>query len=110
MSDIYQSRLVKGIYAKPQNLGRPVNTELSEGTPVFAPDGSYFIFSGDIRRDGFGGADLFICFKKRDGLWTEAINMGERINSGSHRSSASISPDGKFVFFVSFKNGNGDVY
>lgn len=110
MSDIYQSRLVNGEYTRPQNLGPPVNTEFSEGTPVFAPDGSYFIFSADIRKDGFGGADLLVCFKKQDGHWTEAINMGERINSGSHESSASISPDGKYVFFVSFKNGNGDVY
>lgn len=110
MSDIYQSKFVNGKYDKPQNLGHPLNTEFSEGTPVFAPDGSYFIFSGDIRKDGFGGADLSICFRKEDGTWTEAINMGAKINTSSHEPWVSISPDGKYIFFGSFKNGNGDIY
>ncbi|UCE22743.1 MAG: ankyrin repeat domain-containing protein [Candidatus Aminicenantes bacterium] len=110
MSDIYRSKLVNGKYDKPQNLGDPINTKFSEGTPFFSPDGSYFIFSGDIRKDGFGGADLSICFRKRDGSWTEAINMGAKINTSSHEPWASVSPDGKYIFFVSFKNGNGDIY
>lgn len=110
MSDIYQSKLVNGKYDKPQSLGDPINTEFSEGTPFFAPDGSYFIFSGDIRKDGFGGADLSTCFRKKDGSWSEAINMGAKINTSSHEPWVSISPDGKYIFFGSFKNGNGDIY
>ena len=36
--------------------------------------------------------------------------MGARINTSSHEMSVSISPDGKYIFFGSFRNGNGDIY
>jgi Tol biopolymer transport system component len=36
--------------------------------------------------------------------------MGAKINTGSHEPSVSISPDGKYIFFGSFRNGNGDIY
>ena len=56
-----------------------------------------------LRRDenGYGGADLFISFRKETGTWTKAKNMGEKINSSAHEYCPTISPDGKYFFFTS---------
>ncbi|HWY38130.1 MAG TPA: OmpA family protein [Bacteroidia bacterium] len=37
--------------------------------------------------------------------WTEAVSLGEPINSKYHESSAGISPDGKTIYFVSDRPG-----
>jgi len=42
--------------------------------------------------------------------WNEAINMGAEINNGNNTSCATISPDGKFIFFVRIENGFGVSY
>ncbi|MFN4233281.1 MAG: OmpA family protein [Bacteroidia bacterium] len=37
--------------------------------------------------------------------WTDAVSLGKEINSDFHESSASISPDGKTIYFVSERKG-----
>ncbi|MFC2169538.1 hypothetical protein ACFLRM_03080 [Acidobacteriota bacterium] len=98
--DVYVSKLIDGQYAEPENLGDQVNSEIDEIDPFIAPDESYIIF---LRRDpeGFGGTNLFISFRKGDGSWTKAKNMGEPINSSAYEICPSISPDGKYFFFTS---------
>lgn len=49
----------------------------------------------------FTGYDLFVSFKNKTGIWGEPINMGLNINSTSTDKAASLSPDGKYLFFVS---------
>lgn len=110
MTDIYKVKFSNGKYEKPKNFGEPVNSKYSESAPAFSPDESYFIFGGDVRGDGIGGADLSICFRKKDGTWSKAFNMGPKVNSESHDTCPFISPDGKFLFFESHRNGNADIY
>ena len=63
----------------------------------------YIIF---LRRDkeGFGGFDLFISFRKEDGSWTKAKNMGAPINSSASELCPSVSADGKYFFFTSYRS------
>ena len=75
--DIFMSRFADGEYADPENLGDGINTELHEADPFIAPDESYVIF---VRVDG-SEFDLFISFRKEDGSWTKAKNMGKNINN-----------------------------
>jgi hypothetical protein len=101
--DVYVSKLIDGEYTEPENLGEQVNSEMDEVDPFIAPDESYLIF---LRRDreGFGGFDLFISFRKDDGSWTRAKNMGEPINSSASELCPSVSPDGKYFFFTSYRS------
>ena len=62
------------------------------------------------RSGGFGANDLYISFKKEDGSWTPAKNMGEKINSKTTDYAPSLSPDGKFFFFTSNVEGSSDLY
>ena len=98
--DIYMSKFVNGVYSKPMNLGNMINTENDEIDPFIAPDESYLIF---LRRsdEGFGGVDLYISFREKDGSWTNSKNMGSNINSEASEFCPTVTPDGKYIFFTS---------
>ena len=100
--DIYRSRYIKGRFMEPENLGNAINTEYGEGDIFIAPDESYIIFSSG-RPGGFGRNDLYISFQKKDGSWITAVNMGEKINSPEVEYCPSVSPDGKYFFFTSYR-------
>ncbi|MDH4270439.1 MAG: ankyrin repeat domain-containing protein [Candidatus Aminicenantes bacterium] len=108
--DIYRSRLVSGRYAEPEKLGEAVNSEDMEDEPFIAPDESYLIFKS-MRPGGRGGADLYISFRKKDGSWTQARNLGPDINTEHGERFPAVSRDGRYFFFGSDRNGNrGDIY
>lgn len=97
--DIYESKHIYNTFAKPKSLGISINSASLDYAPFIAKDESYIIFAS--RRHGYGKADLFISYKKANGEWTEAINMGPTINTRYNEDFPSISPDGKYLFFNS---------
>jgi hypothetical protein len=108
--DIYVSRYVGGRYLQAEKLIGAVNTEYDEWDQAIAPDGSYMIFCSIGRSDSYGGSDLYISFRGRDGNWTGTKNMGEKMNSTRGVCCPSISPDGRYLFFESSKGDDGDIY
>jgi len=108
--DLYRSRLVSGQYAEPEKLDEAVNSDDMEDEPFISPDESYLIFKS-MRPGGYGGADLYISFRKADGSWTEARNLGANINTEHAERFPGVTRDGKYFFFGSDRNGNrGDIY
>lgn len=99
--DLYISRFEGGRFQDPENLGRPVNSELGEYCPFVAPDGSYLIYEIVDAPDGLGGGDMYISIRQADGSWGEAQNMGETFNSRWNDCYPCLSPDGKYFFFMS---------
>lgn len=61
-----------------------------------------------VREDGFGDSDIYISFKQEDGTWGNSINLGDQINTSAWEASASITPDGKYLFFS--RNVGSDNY
>lgn len=108
--DIYLSRLESGKYNEGEPLGLEINTSNIETSPFISPDGKYLLFSSSGRSDSFGEFDLYISIRNNDGSWDRAINMGELINSDKNDWFPSVSPDGKYIFFISGKSGNDDYY
>ena len=53
------------------------------------------------RPDGFGAQDLSVSFRDEDGNWSEARNLGPNVNTESDERRASVSTDGKYLFFES---------
>lgn len=100
-ADIHRSRLVNGAYSAPENLGPGINTRYLEGDAFVAPDGSYLIVSVWNRPGNNGGSDLYISFRRDDGSWTALRNLGEPINTKNNENCATLSPDGKYLFYVS---------
>lgn len=102
VNDIWFSRKVKGKFTAPQNLGPAINTSSADFSPIIAPDESYIIFTRS--------SDLYISFRQKDGTWGKAVNMGEPVNSNAMESCAFVSHDGKYLFFLSGRNGERGVY
>ncbi|MDW3652784.1 MAG: amidohydrolase family protein [Bacteroidia bacterium] len=103
--DIYRAAFDGSHYSKAEKLPAEINTPRYEADPFIAPDESYLIF-GSARRGGYGQGDLYISFKDKNGNWTQAQNMGDKINTELHELCPIISPDGKYLFFTS----NQDIY
>jgi len=104
--DIRFSRLVNGKYEEPRVLNKKINTGRSFH-PFIAPDESYLIFDS-TREDGYGDSDIYISYRQEDNTWGDPINMGEKINTEVWEASASITPDGKYLFFN--RNMGSDKY
>jgi hypothetical protein len=100
--DIYRSRYVDGRYAEPENLGDMINSEYGEGDIYIAPDESYIIYSSG-RPGGLGRNDLYVSYRRPDGTWSQAINMGPKSNSPYMEYCPCVSPDGKYLFFTSYR-------
>lgn len=79
--DIFYSAWKNSKYTKPVALSTAVNTAGYEFNSYVAQDESFLIFSGYKRKDGFGSADLYISYRKKDQSWSQAINLGSEINS-----------------------------
>jgi hypothetical protein len=107
--DIYKSQREDGIYIKVENLKTPINTKYHEVDPFIAPDESYIIFCSE-KPGGFGKADIYVTFHKKDKTWSKPINLGNKINSSHSEYIPYITPDGKYFFFTSNKSGNRDIY
>ena len=86
-------------------LSDSVNSPYYEADVFMAGDKSYLIFCGD-HPDGLGRGDLYISFKKPNGTWTKAKNMGKVINTEGHELCPFVTADGKYMFYTS----NQDIY
>ena len=99
---IYRSRFINGEYAHPEFLPGQINTEHLEWTPFIAPDESYLLFSA-VRPGGYGSGDIYVSFRNDDETWTDAINLGPMINESYNERYPYVSPDGKYLFYVTDK-------
>ena len=107
--DIFAAHFVDGRYLQPISIKGAVNSEFGEVRPFIAPDESYLIFQSD--RDGsYGGNDLWISFKNQDDDWGQPINLGEPINSASSDFGPTITPDGKYLFFSSYRTHDPESF
>jgi len=106
--DIYCSKIESGQFVEPENLGDAINTKDMEFGSRVAPDGSYLLFSRFIEEPK--GVSIYVCFRKPDGSWTEAQEMGEIIELCRKARFPGISPDGKYMFFCATRDRDVKVY
>ncbi|MDY8136010.1 hypothetical protein [Aquimarina sp. 2201CG5-10] len=95
---IRYSRLIDGKREEPRDFGKEINTGKMNAHPFIAPDESYILWDGE-RESGYGNSDIYISFKQQDGSWGEAINLGDKINTDAWEAAATVTPDGKYLFF-----------
>jgi glyoxylase-like metal-dependent hydrolase (beta-lactamase superfamily II) len=96
-----------GAFGKPEWLGGGVNAPKPGAHAFIAPDESLIVFDSYQRPGGQGGeGDLWVCFRKEDGGWGEAVNLGDVVNTPATNFCPSLSPDGKYLFFSTCR----DIY
>lgn len=67
-----------------------------------APDGSCFIFDTQkIGTEWDAEQFLFVCFRMKDGSWSEAYDLGKQLNVPGGMMLATFSWDGRYLFFCS---------
>lgn len=92
------SRVVDGERQPPVLMDEHINTGTFTAHPFIAPDERYLIWDSD-RDGGFGESDLYISFRRDDGSWGPAVNMGPDVNSEMDDFCATVTPDGRFLLF-----------
>lgn len=106
---IYNSIKEKDGYKRINRMGKEINFSGKYiAHPYISPDESYIIYDGESA-SGYGENDLYISFNK-NGVWTEALNLGAEVNTDQTEMCPSVSPDGKYLFFHRGGNDIGDIY
>jgi Tol biopolymer transport system component len=106
---IYVSRLERGVYSAAEKLDEAINAGYNEGNPCVSPDESFLIFKSG-RPGGYGNTDLYVSFRQNDGSWGQPKNLGAKINSPENELEPRLSPDGKYLFFTSFRKPDPSIY
>ena len=88
---IYVSKYKEHRYEIPQKL-------FDGSMPFISPDESYIVY---VLKTEKSKTDLYIRFKIGDNSWSEAIDMGPTVNSDSHDLAPYVSPDSRYLFFIS---------
>lgn len=104
-ADIYMAPFDGTNWGEPRPLGPGVNSGVAENCPFIGPDESYLLFTR-IDHANYN-PDLFISHRLPDGSWSEAVPLPAPINSDVAETYAVVSPDGRYLFFLSWREGSG---
>jgi hypothetical protein len=101
------------------NLGDSVNSPYADYSPVISADEDVLMFTsvrkgtgGESNQTPEGGyfEDIWVCYRKKDGTWTEAKSIGPTINSFDNEATIGLSADGQQLFIYKDDNGDGNIY
>ena len=96
----------EGEYENPVRLGGGVNNPGDGIHPFISPDESFLLFDCQ-RNDGYGGeGDVYVAFRDDKGKWSDGFNLGAEVNGSGVEFCASVSPDGKYIFYTK----NRDIF
>ncbi len=103
----------KGVYL---NMGNEINSPFEDYGPTINSEDEVLIFTSQRNTQGLNGRaneDLFYS-RQENGYWEEAQSFGKPINSIYNEGSASLSRDGKTLYFARCESpdgfGNCDLY
>ena len=109
--DIYYSILVNGVWSKPKNAGKSINTAGDERYPFVHADGTLYFSSTGL--PGYGGMDIFKCVPNKLGEFGKPENLGKPFNSATDDFGFYLDGNYEKGFFSSDRNGgmgSDDIY
>ena len=107
--DLYRSVLLpNGTWSEPLNLGRRINTEGEEESPVVSADGRTMMFASNGHQ-GMGGFDLFRCVRLDNGSWSDPEHMGAPLNTPRDEAMVSLDASGQTGYLSSARAGGDDM-
>jgi len=100
-------------FGDPTNMGPIVNSSSTDWPPSISADGLSLFFDS-TRSGGYGSFDIYVATRETTGEdWGTPVNLGPTVNSSAWDGGPSISADGLFLFFNSYRPGgfgNGDMW
>jgi len=100
--DIFITYKVGDNWLDPESIGDNINTTAHDAPVALSPDGQKLFIYRDTYEEASG--EIFVS-ELDSNLWTVPIRLGENINSKKWDCSASLSPDGKTLYFSSTRDG-----
>jgi hypothetical protein len=98
-------------YDPPAKLGNAAIDDNEGFIPFVAPDESYIIFSSSRSGSVGGSIDLYVTFRRADGGWGSPKDLGPAVNTAANERFPTVSPDGKYFFFLrNDPQGDADYY
>jgi hypothetical protein len=98
---LYLSTLITGgEFSKLEELPATINGSGDVIAASMDNEGKLIYFASD-RKGGFGGTDLYSCLKLPNGKWSEAKNLGPKINTAFDEDFPNLSPDAGTLYFSS---------
>jgi outer membrane protein OmpA-like peptidoglycan-associated protein len=105
--ELYEVKSEDGKWTKKTAL--PFNNkEYSVGHPALSSDGNTLYFASDMP-GGFGGTDLYKSVRGNDGKWSEAQNLGDKINTEGNEMFPFIHESGILFFSSDGRPGIGGL-
>lgn len=108
----YSERLPNGKWAPAKNMGPHINSAGDDQAPFIHADNQTLYFTSD-GLPGYGGADLFVTRKNKEGEWGIPENLGYPINTIENEGSMAVSADGLTAYYSSDRfdsRGELDLY
>ena len=111
--DIYVTRreTKNDPWGTPVNLGPAVNSAYDDVQLSLSPDGLLLFFDDGetVRPGGYGGVDMWMARRVTlSDPWQTPVNLGPKVNSSADEFYPRISPDGRTLFFCTFRAGTYD--
>lgn len=103
--DIWKVSVNGDEYGTPENLGDKVNTEANESFPFITDDNILFFSSNG--KTGFGGLDVFKIDLNKG---SEAMNVGDPVNTSKDDFAFTYNATKKVGFFSSNRDGVDNIY
>ena len=99
--NIYTSLNIDSAWQAPYSLGVSVNSSSHESATFISSDFNTMI----VRKTDRSKANLYITKRKDTGEWGKLVSLGNNVNTRYRETSASLSPSGRKVYFVSDRKG-----
>lgn len=109
--DIYYSVLQNGVWSKPKNAGKNINTTGDERYPFIHSDGTLYFSSTGL--SGYGGMDIFKAVPNKLGEFGKPENLGKPFNSTADDFGFYLDGNYEIGYFSSNRSGgmgNDDIY
>ena len=90
----------------------PIGEQTGLVTAFEDEKGETVILSAE-RKEGYGGQDLYVLFREKDGTWSKPKNLGPDLNTYEEEFAPWLSEDGKTLYFTSGGHpgyGGWDLY
>ena len=99
--DIYfTERKGDGSWSSLEALPGIINSSYRESSVSITKDGESLFFASE-RPGGFGGSDIYVCYKDSRGEWSRVKNLGPAINTDLDEDGPFIEYSGKTLYFSS---------